>query len=193
MIKKLSEQRRLLLKAAAMTGVAVTVQKAAGQTGTTASTSVVQAGDVLVYQSGPKAQQPIKPIDLKEGEGVPAYAMDPKTKQIRDKAKGNIVVVKLKAAQVKESSRPSAADGIVAYSAICTHQGCATNKIGSLGAAKGLLDCPCHHSLFDPSDNGKVVGGPAPRRLPALPLKIEGKGAQLVAAGGFIGRVGTGR
>ncbi len=39
-----------------------------------------------------------------------------------------------------------------------------------------LLACQCHFSQFDPSDGAKVVDGPAPRPLPALPLKIvDGK------------------
>ena len=35
-----------------------------------------------------------------------------------------------------------------------------------------MLECACHFSIFDPKDGGKVVDGPAPRVLPALPLKI---------------------
>ncbi len=184
--------RRQFVKATVVTGCAVLIGRAVAQTAT-ATAGIVQKGDVLVYQDGPKAQQPIKPIDIKEGTPVLAFAMDPVTKKLRDKVKGNIVVVKLKAADIKESSKPSAADGIVAYSAICTHQGCAVNKIGSLGEAAGKLDCPCHHSIFDPADNGKVLGGPATRRLPALPLKLEGKGIELVATGDFISRVGPGK
>ena len=140
--------RRQFVKATAVTGFAVLIGKAAGQTATT--TGIVQKGDVLVYQAGPEAQQPINPIDIKAGTPVLAFAMDPVTKKLRDKVKGNIVLVKLKAADIKESSRPSAADGIVAYSALCTHQGCPVNKIGSMGAATGKLDCPCHHSIFRP-------------------------------------------
>lgn len=184
--------RRQFMKATALTGCAVVISKAVAQTATTTA-GIVHKGDILVYQAGSKAQQPIKPIDIKVGTPVLAFAMDPVTKKLRDKVKGNIVVVKLKAADIKESSKPSAADGIVAYSAICTHQGCPVSKLGSMGAAAGQLECPCHHSLFDPADNGKVLGGPAPRRLPALPLKLEGKGIQLVATGDFISRVGPGK
>jgi len=42
--------------------------------------------------------------------------------------------------------------------------------------------------VFDPKDGARVVDGPAPRGLPALPLKVvEGK---LVVAGPFTARVG---
>jgi Rieske Fe-S protein len=55
-------------------------------------------------------------------------------------------------------------------------------------AEEAHLFCPCHDSAFDPRDAGKVVDGPASRRLPALPLKIvDGK---LMIAKPFIGRVG---
>ena len=50
------------------------------------------------------------------------------------------------------------------------------------------LECECHFSIFDPKDGGKPVDGPAPRGLPALPLKIvDGK---LVVANGFLTPVG---
>jgi rieske iron-sulfur protein len=48
--------------------------------------------------------------------------------------------------------------------------------------------CSCHGTEFDPGDGARVVTGPAPRRLPALPLTIE-EGI-LVAAGPFTARVG---
>jgi len=51
-----------------------------------------------------------------------------------------------------------------------------------------LLECPCHYSTYDPKDGAKVVSGPAPRRLPALPLKLVD--ARLVVAKPFTGRAG---
>jgi cytochrome b6-f complex iron-sulfur subunit len=42
-------------------------------------------------------------------------------------------------------------------SAICTHLGCTVNR-----TAKGY-HCPCHGSVFN--NQGKVLGGPAPRPL----------------------------
>lgn len=43
-------------------------------------------------------------------------------------------------------------------SAVCTHLGCTVNRI------KTGYHCPCHGSLFN--NQGKVIGGPAPRPLP---------------------------
>lgn len=188
MSERFSKQRRQILKAA-LTGVAVVVPRAGAQA--TAAAGIVKAGDVLVYQEGPNAKKPIKLADLKEGQAVAAFVMDPKTREMRDLSKGSVVLVRLKPSEIKESSKPNAAGGVVAYSAICTHQGCPSRELGSVGAGKGQIICTCHGSLFDPKDNAKVLGGPAPRRLPALPLKAEG--GQLVATGDFKGRVGAGK
>jgi nitrite reductase/ring-hydroxylating ferredoxin subunit len=56
----------------------------------------------------------------------------------------------------------------VAYSAICTHQGC------TVAYKDGKLACPCHGSVFDPANGAAVVAGPAPRPLPEIPVKVRG-------------------
>ncbi len=86
-----------------------------------------------------------------------------------------------------------APQGIVAYSKICTHAGCAISlyryplyRPTSPGPA---LVCPCHYSTFDPTRAGKRIFGPAGRSLPQLPLAIDQAG-KLVAGGPFSGPVG---
>ncbi len=86
-----------------------------------------------------------------------------------------------------------AADGIVAYSKICTHAGCAiglyrTPLFPPVDEPPGLV-CPCHYSTFDPETGGTVVFGPAGRALPQLPLMIDRRG-HLRAAGTFSGPIG---
>src|SRR5215208_6450063 len=56
----------------------------------------------------------------------------------------------------------------VAYSAVCTHQGC------KVAYQDGNLACPCHGSTFDPANGASVVTGPATRPLPEIPVKVEG-------------------
>jgi len=85
------------------------------------------------------------------------------------------------------------ADGIVAYSKICTHAGCAislyrTPLFPPTDPGPALV-CPCHYSTFDPAKGGTVEFGPAGRKLPMLPLRIDSKGF-LRAAGNFDGPVG---
>lgn len=56
----------------------------------------------------------------------------------------------------------------VAYSALCTHAGCA------VAYSNGQLACPCHGSIFDPANNARVVNGPAQRPLPKIPVEVRG-------------------
>ena len=149
-------------------------------------------GDVLVYAAGPNAKKQVKAADLKEGVAVLALAADPKTLIPRDAAQSSVVLVRLKPAEIKASSKKNAAGSVVAYSSQCTHQGCPAQEIGSLGQGKGNIICTCHGSIYDPRDNATVLGGPAPRRLAALPLKLDASG-QLLAAGTFTSKVGPGK
>ena len=94
-------------------------------------------------------------------------------------------MVRLPPERLSAETRARAADGIVAYSGVCTHTGC---DVTDWYADVLRFKCPCHESEFDPSDAARVVGGPAPWQLAALPLKIV-DGALVVAAP-FEGRVG---
>ncbi len=59
------------------------------------------------------------------------------------------------------------------FSPLCTHLGCGYRWEGD----QQQFYCPCHNSYF--SMDGKVLGGPAPRPLDTLPVKIE-KGRLLI-------------
>jgi ubiquinol-cytochrome c reductase iron-sulfur subunit len=106
-----------------------------------------------------------------------------------------LVVVRLDPSELKlPRDRESwAPEGILAYSKICTHAGCAIalyrTPLFEPTSDKPALVCPCHYSTFDPADGGSVVFGPAGRPLPQLPLRIASDGA-LAAAGGFSGAIG---
>ena len=56
----------------------------------------------------------------------------------------------------------------VAYSAVCTHQGC------TVAYKNGQLACPCHGSVFDPANGAAVIAGPAPQPLPEIPVRVQG-------------------
>ncbi|MER6751147.1 Rieske (2Fe-2S) protein [Streptomyces fungicidicus] len=55
-----------------------------------------------------------------------------------------------------------------AFSATCTHQGCAVKSI-----ADGVINCPCHNSNFSITD-GSVKSGPATKPLPAVEITVSG-------------------
>lgn len=86
-----------------------------------------------------------------------------------------------------------APQGLVAYSKICTHAGCAVSlarqPLYPPRSPKPALVCPCHYSTFDPAKGADVIFGPAGRALPQLPLSIDAAG-NLVAVGGLSGDVG---
>lgn len=79
-----------------------------------------------------------------------------------------------------------APEGILAFSRICTHAGCAIalyrSPLFPAQAPEPALVCPCHYSTFDVRKGGEVIFGPAGRPLPQLPLKIDADGI-LTAAG----------
>jgi Rieske Fe-S protein len=62
-------------------------------------------------------------------------------------------------------------EGIVAYSAVCTHFAC----IVSWDADRGKIYCPCHDGFFDPVD-GSVISGPPPRGLDVIAVNIADDG-----------------
>jgi ubiquinol-cytochrome c reductase iron-sulfur subunit len=93
-----------------------------------------------------------------------------------------LLVVRLtgKYLQLPAARRGWAPEGILAYSKICPHAGCAislyrypTYQPTSSGPA---LTCPCHYSTFAPGEGGKLIFGPAGRSLPQLPLMIDDQG-----------------
>ena len=151
-----------------------------------------QKGDLLVLSEGDNEGQLIKPDDLKlGGPPVRAWPKDPKTSVVRSGSRLNeILVVKLDSNELDETTRARAADGIVAYSAVCAHAACPVSEWvkADQGADVTVFKCPCHNSEYDPRQSAQVVFGPAPRRLAALPLSLsEGS---LTVAGPFIGKVG---
>jgi ubiquinol-cytochrome c reductase iron-sulfur subunit len=106
-----------------------------------------------------------------------------------------IVVVRLDPDQLRlpQGRENWSPGGILAYSKICTHAGCAIAlyraPLFPLAEPKAALVCPCHYSTFDVATGGEVIFGPAGRPLPQLPLYVDQAG-HLRAAGNFSGAVG---
>ena len=174
-------ERRTLLKAGigAGLGLSLTPHLAMAQAG-------IKTGDLLVRIDDPM-KQPLSPAEIKRGgKPVMAWAMDPNDETLRNGSPLNqILLVRLDANTLASDTRSRAADGVVAYTAICTHADC---KVDDWLADEQVLHCACHGSKFDPKDSAKVVSGEAPRPLAALPLKLDD--GQLVVAGPFTARVG---
>jgi rieske iron-sulfur protein len=143
-------------------------------------------GDFLV-KADKSSLQPLTPNDVPlNAAPTAAWAMDPADNTVRSGSRLNaLILLRFDPSRLSAQSQSRAADGVVAYTAICTHSGC---EVSDWIAEEERLSCPCHDSLFDPKAEAKVVDGPAPRMLPALPLKlVEGR---LAVAGPFTSRVG---
>jgi ubiquinol-cytochrome c reductase iron-sulfur subunit len=141
-------------------------------------------GRRLVDESG----RPLAAADIAEESFYTAYPEGADREQFG----APLVLVRLPLEQIRER-RSWAPHGIVAYSKICTHAGCAIALYRKPTFAdvepRPALVCPCHYSTFDPADAGKVLFGPAGRALPQLPLLADRTG-NLRAAGNFSGPVG---
>ncbi len=151
-----------------------------------ASDSRPKEGDLLVASEETKGN-PLTPGDIPlNGPQKMAWPMDPTGNTVRSGSRFNrAMLIRLDPDKLSEETKARAAEGVVAYTVICTHAGC---EVSDWVAAERRLFCPCHDSTFDPADGGKVLDGPAPRALPALPLKIiDGK---LTVAKPFTGRIG---
>jgi rieske iron-sulfur protein len=145
-----------------------------------------QPNDRLVFLTGPKKDQVVKIDDLPIGG--PQLQVYPATADgtLRNGSRLNLVIVaRFDPATLAEGTRARAAEGVVAYSGVCTHQGCPVNMWSK---DRNAFVCSCHASVFDPKNAAEVIGGPAPRPLPALALKAA-DGAVAVAAP-FDARVG---
>jgi len=184
--------RRLLLATALAAASLATRYPARAEGDQPGSDERPQKNDLLVVSEGPNAGQIIKPSDLTPG-GPPLHAWpkDPKTAVVRDGSRLNeILVIRFDPAELDDDTRARSADGIVAYSAICTHAGCpVTAWVKGEESDKNVLKCMCHNSEYDARASAQVVFGPAPRRLAALPLAITGD--SLAVAAPFAGKVGA--
>jgi ubiquinol-cytochrome c reductase iron-sulfur subunit len=118
---------------------------------------------------------PIKASDVVEGSFTTAYPEGAD----RELMGSPLVVVRVPLAELK-TRHDWAPHGVVAFSKICTHAGCAISLYRKPTFAavepRAALVCPCHYSTFDPADGGKVLFGPAGRALPQLPLEVDGRG-----------------
>lgn len=146
-----------------------------------------QAGDLLVFDGGPLDGRSITPgmLTLNQ-QPVAAFPKDPATGIVRSRNRLNrVMITRLAVDELDADTRANAAAGVIAYSAVCTHTGC---DVENWEADQLRMRCPCHESEFSVRDNGRVVGGPAPRPLAMLPLTLQG--GILQVRDGFTSRVG---
>lgn len=78
--------------------------------------------------------------------------------------------------QALEVTTPNGPVFLIAFSRVCTHNGCTVQLPDGLRQ----MGCGCHGSLFDAA-SGRVLGGPAPFDLRTL--KLEHRNGEIWASG----------
>lgn len=146
-----------------------------------------QPGDRFAYLGGDRKGQPVMAADLKVGDQpLLAYPVDVATGAARDGARLNqVLMIRVEEDALSAATKPRSSGGVVAYSAICTHNGC---PVTLLHADKKAVVCNCHGSTFDLADNGAIVEGPATRRLASLPITVTD--GFVTVSGAFSGALG---
>ena len=146
-----------------------------------------KSGTRLVTDPG---DRPIKPSDLEVGavaQVMPELAPG-KKRTLEDIAKDAVLLIRLRPTEFQlDAERLSwTYEGIIAFSKICSHMGCAVALYEQ--TTKHLL-CPCHQSTFDVTRAAKVIFGPAARPLPQLAITVDAEG-YLIAKQPFTEAVG---
>lgn len=187
-MSEFGHHRRTVLKGAIALTAGLPLLEARAATEEDPKKARPQEGDRFVYFSGDRKGEIIKAEDLPlGGPQILAYPVDPATDTVRNGSRLNqVLLIRFEMDQLSEDTKKDAGEGVVAYSAACTHQAC---PVSMWKKDKGTLYCACHGSQYDPRNAADVVDGPAPRRLAMLPLKIED--GVVVAAGPFTGKVGA--
>lgn len=146
-----------------------------------------KAGTRLLTDPG---NRPILASDLEVGAVVqvlPAVEhLD--ERPLSDIAKDPVLLIRLRPQdfQLTPEKLAMTHDGIIAFSKICSHMGCAVALYEQ--QTKHLL-CPCHQSTFDVPRGAKVIFGPAARPLPQLDITVDAEG-YLIARAAFSEPVG---
>ncbi len=134
--------------------------------------------------------RPIKPSDLEVGAVAQVLPeLQPgQERTLENVGKDAVLLIRLRPEEFELSPERLSwtYQGIIAFSKICTHMGCAVALYEQ--QTKHLL-CPCHQSTFDVPRAAKVIFGPAARPLPQLAITVDTEG-YLVAQKPFTEAVG---
>ena len=108
-------------------------------------------GDLLVAVTAGSGPAPLKPDDLPlDGKQTFAWPMEPESKTVRSGSRLNkVLLLRLDPEGFDPETKAHAAEGVVAYSAVCTHTGC---DVINRHPDSQLLECPC---LLDLRSEGR--------------------------------------
>ena len=147
-----------------------------------------QIGDRFQITSGPLKGELLRPGLLKAGEApMIGFPFEPEEGILRRKNRLNrLLLVELSVDDMDEPTRAGSAEGVLVYSAVCTHRGC---TIKSWLAEEKRFRCHCHVSVFAPLSEGSALSGPARKPLAMVPVGVDDEGF-VVAMGEFTRKPG---
>ncbi|MEX2518967.1 MAG: Rieske (2Fe-2S) protein [Paracoccaceae bacterium] len=147
-----------------------------------------QPGDRFLLIKGEFKNELLR-ADMLEPGGKPVECFPFDTGSDTAKRKNRLnrsLVLRLDPAEMDDDTRALSADGLLLYSAVCTHKGC---TIKSWMEEERRLRCHCHLSEFAALTGGDVMSGPAKYQLPMIPLAVDDEGF-VVATAGFTSEPG---
>jgi rieske iron-sulfur protein len=174
MKSKFNQERRDLLKSTcAIAGAAAVVSVAGSMPAFAAGQAkgVPEIGDVFVFIDGPNKDKVVTVADVVvDAPAVMVQAKDPNG-AVREGDNAAAVLYRVAPDKVPADLKAESAEGVLAYSAVCTHLGC---MLSNWDAPTKSFLCPCHDSMYDPLQNGKNTAGATSRTLPHFPIKSDG-------------------
>ena len=135
--------------------------------------------------------KPVKVDDVVVGTFITGFPEGASRRELG----ASIVLVKIPPPELEIPARLRAVapEGVLAFSKICPHAGCAIGiyryPLYEPTSERPALVCPCHYSTFDVRRGGTLEFGPAGRDLPQLPLMLNPE-RELLAAGEFLEAIG---
>jgi|LakMenE01Jun11ns_1017448.scaffolds.fasta_scaffold9693226_1 Rieske Fe-S protein len=146
---------------------------------TPGSAQAQPAAQLMVDASAEADFKPLRPDDIQMMKPILAFPFDAETGTPKKESRLNkMVVIRLPEEKMTPETRARSVAGVVAYSSICTHQGC---DVKTWMSKESVLACYCHASKFDLFDGAKVVAGPASSALRAIPLVLNGEFLSIAA------------
>jgi ubiquinol-cytochrome c reductase iron-sulfur subunit len=144
------------------------------QTGRAIKLGDISAGGLLTVFPG---------IAAEELKGHPGFYPEP---SLQVKGNSTVLLIRLRPGDLKGSNAVDTYFDHIAFSKICTHAGC---PVSLYEQQTHHLLCPCHQSIFDVTNRGRPIFGPAARPLPQLAITIDDEG-YFIAKGDFNQPIG---
>jgi len=175
---KFNQQRRDVLKGTCgLVGAAAVVSIGASTPAfADVQKDAPQVGDVFVFTDGPKKGSVVMVDDVVlDAKPLTVMPQDP-SGAVRDGDNFTTLLYRVSKDKIPADMAPDTIDGLAAWSAVCTHQGCLMTDVHAKSeavAAFGFI-CPCHDAIFDPLQEGKNTGGAVSATLAYFPIKSDG-------------------